>query len=108
MIMRLLVMFDLPTETAEDLKHYRKLIKILEQEAFYRFQYSVFVRICINPADVDAVKVRLKSALANYPGDIMAMSMTDKQFVLMEPINWKTDNGINQSIAASSKRMIVI
>lgn len=41
--MRLLVMFDLPSETPDDLRKYRRLIKILEGEGFYRYQYSVFV-----------------------------------------------------------------
>lgn len=106
--MRLLVMFDLPTETADDLRKYRRLIKILEAEGFYRFQYSVFVRVCSGIGDVKAVRARLQSFVAVFPGDIEALSLTDKQFVSMFPLNWKTMTNKNGSLASSTKRMIVI
>lgn len=101
-------MFDLPTDTSNDRKRYRKVVKVLESEGFYRFQYSIYVRVCVNFKDADLVKIRLRSYLANYPGEITALSLTDKQFTAMEQINWKVNNGSNQSLSASTKRMIVI
>ena len=101
-------MFDLPTDTPADKRCYRHLIKCLEQEGFYGYQYSVFVRVCADFADVDAVKIRLKGTLATFPGEIKVLALTDKQFVAMEQINWKTKNKAKNQLSASTKRMIVI
>lgn len=101
-------MFDVPTETSEDLRHYRKLIKKLEEEGFYRFQFSVYVRVCADIADVKAAKIRLKNKLGHFPGNIMALSLTDKQFVSMEEINFQGSSSNAPSLAASTKRMVVL
>lgn len=106
--MRLLIMFDLPTETTEDRRRYRKLIKVLEQDGFYRLQYSVFVRVCASNADIDAIKIRLRGILANYPGEIKSLALTDKQFTHMEQINWKQNEKQHKEVSASTKRMVVI
>lgn len=39
---------------------------------------------------------------------IKALALTDKQFVAMEQINWKTKNKAKTQLSASTKRMIVI
>lgn len=39
---------------------------------------------------------------------IKALALTDKQFVSMEQINWKTKNKAKNQLSASTKRMIVI
>lgn len=46
--MRLLIMFDLPTETAQDRKNYRIFRKELINEGFVMIQFSVYVRVCVN------------------------------------------------------------
>ena len=42
--MRMLVMFDLPTETGEDRRNYRKFRKGLLENGFYMLQESVYCR----------------------------------------------------------------
>lgn len=43
-IMRLMIMFDLPVETSEERKEYRKFRKNLINEGFIMIQYSVYVK----------------------------------------------------------------
>ena len=45
-IMRLMVMFDLPTDTSQQRKQYRQFRKKLLNEGFIMIQYSVYVRVC--------------------------------------------------------------
>ena len=44
--MRLFVMFDLPTNTAEDRKNAAKFRKFLINDGYYMMQYSIYVRVC--------------------------------------------------------------
>ena len=46
--MRILVMFDLPTETSEDRRNYRKFRKNLIKNGFIMMQESVYVRLAIS------------------------------------------------------------
>jgi CRISPR-associated protein Cas2 len=45
-MMRLMIMFDLPVDTAVDRKQYRQFRKNLINEGFVMIQYSVYVRVC--------------------------------------------------------------
>lgn len=44
-VMRLMVMFDLPVETSEQRREYRRFRKSLINEGFCMIQYSVYVRV---------------------------------------------------------------
>lgn len=46
--MRLMIMFDLPMNTAEEKRNYRKFRKCLINEGFLMIQYSVYVRVCVS------------------------------------------------------------
>lgn len=104
--MRLLITFDLPVETGKERRRYRMLVKKLESEGFYRYQYSLYVRVCTSPADVENCKIRLRSLLSNYDGDVRAISMTDKQFVRIESLIKNSSESDN--INASIKRLLII
>lgn len=43
--MRLMIMFDLPVETSEDRRNYRKFRRALIDEGFLMMQYSIYVRV---------------------------------------------------------------
>ena len=45
--MRVLVMFDLPTETAENRRNYTKFRKYLIKSGFMMMQQSVYVRLAL-------------------------------------------------------------
>ena len=46
--MRILVMFDLPTETSEERRDYRKFRKNLIKNGFIMMQESVYVKLVMN------------------------------------------------------------
>ena len=46
-MMRLMIMFDLPTDTAAERKEYRQFRKALINEGFLMIQFSVYERVCV-------------------------------------------------------------
>lgn len=81
--MRLLVFFDLPTETAEDRRSYRHFRKALVKNGFVMLQESVYCRMFITPS---AEKASMDVIRKNKPpsGTVQMLSVTEKQFSKME------------------------
>lgn len=80
--MRTLVLFDLPVLKASQRKEYRRFIKLLKTEGFYMLQESVYVKMSINQAAVDATMEVLEK---NKPkeGLVASLTITEKQFASM-------------------------
>ena len=53
--MRILVMFDLPMETSEERRNYRKFRKNLIKNGFIMMQESVYVKLVMNQGSADLV-----------------------------------------------------
>ena len=101
--MRVLIFFDLPTETAEDKREYRRFRKLLIQNGFLMLQESVYCRMLLTPSAGNAV---LNLIRKNRPsqGIVQALMITEKQFVGMEYII-----GEHQSeVIESDERMIIL
>ena len=83
--MRILVFFDLPTETAEDKREYRRFRKVLVKSGFLMMQESVYCRMLLTPSAGQAV---LEVIRKNRPpeGTVQMMTVTEKQFAAMEYI----------------------
>ncbi len=81
--MRLLVMFDLPTDTAEDRRNYTRFRKMLVKNGFVMFQESVYTKLLFNPTAMFAVMDVLRK---NKPprGFVSTLEITEKQFASME------------------------
>ena len=62
--MRMILMFDMPTDTAEERKAYRKFRKFLLSEGFIMHQFSVYSKLLLNHTANTAMVGRLK---ANNP-----------------------------------------
>lgn len=77
--MRLICMFDLPTETEKNRRDYRLFRKKLLQEGFVMMQYSVYVRTCPNRDYVTRMEKRLGKILPNN-GNVRLLSVTEKQY----------------------------
>ena len=77
--MVLFVMFDMPTETHEDLEKYRKFRSKLIELGFIMFQYSVYVRFCrsLVIAEKYENKVELSAPLN---GSIRIIKITEAQY----------------------------
>lgn len=83
--MRTIVMFDLPTETSSDRRHYRQFRKFLLHEGFVMLQESIYTKICINAHTVDRVALTID---AHKPpnGIVQVLTVTERQFVGMKLI----------------------
>ena len=90
--MRMLVLFDLPTITAEDRRNYRKFRKGLIKNGFYMLQESVYCRLVLNQTAEKNLKEAVKK-LKPPSGMVMVISITEKQFAKAEFVvgNMRTD-----------------
>jgi CRISPR-associated protein Cas2 len=81
--MWILVFFDLPTETKVDRKIYSKFRKEILADGFCMFQFSIYLRHCPSRENAEVHIKRVKKLLPQR-GHIGIMSITDKQFGMME------------------------
>lgn len=81
--MRVVVFFDLPTLTAENLREYRRFRKFLIKNGFLMLQESVYCKLALNQT---AVKIIYDNLRRNKPkqGLVQILSITEKQFVKSE------------------------
>lgn len=101
--MRILVFFDLPTETLEDKREYRKFRKVLIKNGFLMMQESVYCRMLLTPSAGRAV---LDVICKNRPSDglVQVMTVTEKQFAGMEYITGEH----HSEVIESDERLIVL
>lgn len=101
--MRVIVMFDLPTDTSMDRRHYRWFRKFLIDEGFIMMQESVYTKICFNMHAVNKVELNIQK---NRPpkGIVQVMNVTEKQFASMKLVVGESDTVNIQS----DERMIVL
>lgn len=102
-IMRLMVMFDLPTDTSQQRKQYRQFRKKLLNEGFIMIQYSVYVRVCTTRSAAEFLERRLKDYLPDQ-GVIQSLMLTEKQY---SDIHFLLGDEIKE-VRNSSKRTIVL
>ena len=81
--MRLLIFFDLPTDTAKDRKRYREFRKLLINEGFIMMQESVYSKLTLNNSIANSTKDKIYK---NKPpkGIIQMLTITEKQFSSIE------------------------
>jgi CRISPR-associated protein Cas2 len=87
-IMWVLVFFDLPTETKKERKIYADFRKKLLQDGFAMFQFSIYTRHCASSENAQVHIKRVKQSLPEK-GHIVMMTITDKQFGMMEIFHGK-------------------
>ncbi len=77
--MRIILFFDLPMVTKEDIRRYNRFHKFLIKEGFIMIQYSVYAKLALNKSIISQVKKRLDK---NKPpnGNIAILEITEKQF----------------------------
>lgn len=94
--MRMLVMFDMPTETTRDRKAYRQFRKFLINEGFIMHQFSIYTKILLNNSAKNAMIKRLKDHTPDK-GLITILNVTEKQFARMIYLSGDRDTRIAQS-----------
>lgn len=101
--MRVMVMFDLPTETSMERRHYRWFRKYLIDDGFVMMQESIYTKICLNMHAVRQVELNIEK---NKPpkGLVQVMSVTERQFASMRLIVGELDETYIQNDA----RLVVL
>ena len=83
--MRLMVFFDLPTETAKDRRNYTLFRKLLIKEGFIMMQESIYAKLGLNTSVIESVKQKLEREKPPH-GLVQMLTITEKQFASMETI----------------------
>lgn len=81
--MWVLVFFDLPVVSKKDRKIATRFRKEIMGDGFAMFQFSIYVRHCPSRENADVHIKRVKNILPEK-GHIGIMTITDKQFGMME------------------------
>lgn len=81
--MRVIVMFDLPMTTSENIREYTKFRKYLIRSGFLMMQESVYSKLALNMSVADSVLTGLRK---NKPpeGLVQVFTMTEKQYQKVE------------------------
>lgn len=101
--MRVIVFFDLPTETIEDKGHYRRFRKTLLSNGFLMMQESVYCKLLITQGAEKAVMEMLRK---NKPpcGLVQALTITEKQFSRMEYLVGE----MHSDVVSTDERLIIL
>lgn len=101
--MRLIVMFDLPTETAEDRSHYASFRRQLIKSGFIMMQESVYTKLMVTPSVKESVMQMLRK---NKPpkGLVCALEVTEKQFSRMDYIVGE----FHSDVISSDERLVIL
>lgn len=83
--MRVIVFFDLPTQTNEERRVYRNFRKLLINKGFIMLQESVYCRMALNLTVAGQLIDNLKREKPKN-GLVMVLVITEKQFERMEII----------------------
>ncbi|MFV0480206.1 MAG: CRISPR-associated endonuclease Cas2 [Anaerorhabdus sp.] len=102
--MRILVFFDLPTETSQDLKEYRKLTKFFKENGYLRIQYSIYCKLCINSNAAITARKKLEK---NIPpkGDMRYLILSEMQYQSIKTITDKFS--LNEAVTNRSRLLII-
>lgn len=103
-IMRLIIMFDLPTETSNDRRNYRRFRKFLIENGYCMMQYSVYSKIILNRSALNLQKKKLHEH-APPRGYVDLLVVTEKQYTNIETLVGETERTKQEH---STKRMIIL
>ena len=101
--MRVLVFFDLPVITSDNMREYRKFRKYLIKSGFLMLQESVYCKLTPNSNTADAITDSLRK---NKPreGLVQVLKVTEKQFNRMECIVGESQS----DVLDTDERLIIL
>ncbi|WP_196808600.1 CRISPR-associated endonuclease Cas2 [Butyrivibrio sp. AC2005] len=102
--MKMLCMFDLPVETSEEQRAYRKFRKDIMSEGFIMIQYSVYVRTCPNREFANQLEKRIQKFVPKE-GNVRLLTVTEKQY---EDMKLLVGSKKLSETALGMERMIII
>ena len=97
----MIIFFDLPTQTIQNLQEYRNFRRFLIKNGFIMMQESVYARLVLNSNSASLLK---KQIYKNLPtgGLVQLLQITEKQFASIEYLVGKSPS----NIIDSNKRII--
>lgn len=101
--MRVLVLYDLPVKSSENIREYTKFRKYLLKTGFIMMQESVYCKLALNTTVANAIIDNLRK---NRPeaGLVQVLTMTEKQFQKIEFIVRSSKS----NILDSDKRLVIL
>lgn len=102
-VMRMICMFDLPVDTKNEQREYRKFRNYIISEGFVMIQYSVYVRVCPNREYAQSLSKRIQKNVPKQ-GNVRLLSVTEKQYSEMKLLVGK--NNAKEKIGM--ERLIVL
>lgn len=94
--MRIILMFDMPTDTVSDRKAYRIFRKYLISEGFIMHQFSVYSKLVLNNTASNMMIERIHNHNPSR-GKISLLTVTEKQFARMIYLCGNKQTGINST-----------
>lgn len=101
--MRILVFFDLPTDTIEDQRGYRRFRKFLISNGFMMLQESVYVKLALNATAGKAI-INLVKKNKPIAGLVQMLMITEKQYAAMELVVGESKS----EVLNSTDRLVII
>ena len=101
--MRVVVFFDLPTETAEERRDYRRFRAALLKNGFFMMQESVYSKIKLNNTAANVIKETVRK-LKTGKGLIQMLTVTERQFENMEFVLGKKQS----TVVDTAERLVVL
>ena len=101
--MRVVVFFDLPTETAEERRDYRRFRAALLKNGFFMMQESVYSKIILNNTAANVIKETVRK-LKTGKGLIQMLTVTERQFENMEFVLGKKQS----TVVDTAERLLVL
>lgn len=101
--MRVLVLYDLPVKSSENIREYTKFRKYLLKTGFIMMQESVYCKLALNTTVANAIIDILRK---NRPeaGLVQVLTMTEKQFQKIEFIVGSSKS----NVLDSDKRLVIL
>lgn len=99
--MRMIIFFDLPTETVEDRRHYRKFRNGLIRQGFIMMQESVYCKLLLNTSADQTAREAVRK-LRPPKGIVQMMTITEKQFSKIEYLTGTS----HSDVISTDERMI--
>ena len=101
--MRVLVLFDLPTVSAQERRIYSKFRKYLIKNGFLMLQESVYCKMALNQTAASSIMDGVKK---NSPeeGIVQMLSITEKQYSRMECIC----GAVKRQVLDTDERLVIL
>ena len=101
--MRVIVMFDLPVTTSENIREYTRFRKYLLKSGFIMMQQSVYSKLALNASIGDSI---LNGLRKNRPleGVVQVFTMTETQYKKIELLVGE----VSHNVLENDERLVIL